>query len=323
MPVHTHRNMIILQTVISFSTIFGSSPLIANETPEKNNTPVAVAPQTQEKISGKVIETMDVNYYTYVLLEKDTTKTWVAVPKMSVAVGDTLEMWKGIEMKDFHSTKLNRKFETIFFSSGLVTDSAAADDKIMSIVHRDKPADQMVADKKETSTATETKAPPQTPEKIPAQQQVETPTQQEHTLDKNRHQDEEMIKNAHGGQGLAELKSGKAPTLDTLPQPIEKAAGANAYTIGEIHEKQKDLTGKEVVVRGRVVKIAAGILKMNWIHLQDGSGDVSSGTHDLVITANELPEANDIVTMSGTVHLNKDFGAGYKYNLILMDGKKL
>lgn len=71
-------------------------------------------------LSGKVAETMDSGDYTYVLLEKDSEKTWVAVPKMQVAKGQTISFRPGIEMIDFHSKTLNRTFKKIFFSDGTV-----------------------------------------------------------------------------------------------------------------------------------------------------------------------------------------------------------
>ncbi len=70
-----------------------------------------------------------------------------------------------------------------------------------------------------------------------------------------------------------------------------------------------------MLVRGKVVKFNAGILGHNWIHLQDGSG--GNGTNDLTITTDATVKVGDVVTMRGTVALNRDFGAGYNYPLIL------
>ena len=55
----------------------------------------------------------------------------------------------------------------------------------------------------------------------------------------------------------------------------------------------------------------------NWIHLQDGTGDAAKGTNNLVVTSQDLPQVGDIVTVKGTVYKDKDFGAGYKYNVIM------
>ncbi len=55
----------------------------------------------------------------------------------------------------------------------------------------------------------------------------------------------------------------------------------------------------------------------NWIHLQDGTGDAEKMTHDLVVTTQDLPKVGEIMTVSGTVSKDKDFGAGYKYNVLI------
>ena len=55
----------------------------------------------------------------------------------------------------------------------------------------------------------------------------------------------------------------------------------------------------------------------NWYHLQDGSGLVKDGTHDLVVTSAAEFKAGDIVTVNGTLTTDKDFGAGYAYPVII------
>jgi hypothetical protein len=98
---------------------------------------------------------------------------------------------------------------------------------------------------------------------------------------------------------------------------VEKATGPDAYTVSEVHEKIAALNEKTAVVKGKVVKVSGGIMGKNWIHLQDGTGDASLGTNKLVTTSEELPTVGDIVTLKGTVYQDKDFGAGYKYHVIM------
>jgi hypothetical protein len=71
-------------------------------------------------LSGKVIETMDSGRYTYVCLEKNDKKMWVAVYKMKIVVGQTMSFKPGVEMVNFESKTLNRKFDKIIFSTGPV-----------------------------------------------------------------------------------------------------------------------------------------------------------------------------------------------------------
>ncbi len=82
------------------------------------------ADQPTEKIkdlsslSGKVVETMDSGRYTYVCLEKNDKKIWVAVYKMTIVVGQNMSFKPGIEMANFESKTLKRKFDKIVFSAG-------------------------------------------------------------------------------------------------------------------------------------------------------------------------------------------------------------
>jgi hypothetical protein len=101
---------------------------------------------------------------------------------------------------------------------------------------------------------------------------------------------------------------------------VEKAEGANAYTVAEIFAKRGSLNGKQVVVKGKVVKVASGIMNRTWIHLQDGSGSDKQKNHDLVVTSTESAEIGDVVTVSGTLAKDKDFGSGYKYDVIIEKG---
>lgn len=71
-------------------------------------------------ISGKVVDTMDSAGYTYVQLDQAGKKTWVAVPQTKVTKGKTMTFSPGMEMKNFESKTLKRKFDSIIFSGGVV-----------------------------------------------------------------------------------------------------------------------------------------------------------------------------------------------------------
>lgn len=72
-------------------------------------------------LSGRVVETMDSGGYTYVCLEKSGKKTWLAVPKMKIIVGQNMSFKPGIVMVNFESKTLKRKFDKIIFSEGPIT----------------------------------------------------------------------------------------------------------------------------------------------------------------------------------------------------------
>ena len=76
-------------------------------------------PQLGGSLSGKVVETMNSGGYTYVSLENNGKKIWVAAPEAKVKVGQTVTCQPGMEMKNFTSKTLNRTFERIIFSGGI------------------------------------------------------------------------------------------------------------------------------------------------------------------------------------------------------------
>ena len=100
---------------------------------------------------------------------------------------------------------------------------------------------------------------------------------------------------------------------------IEKAEGGQ--TVAELYAGKADLAGKEVTVRGKVVKFSARIMGKNWLHVRDGSGDAAAGTNDLTVTTNVVAKAGDTVLVNGTLAIDKDFGSGYKYDVIIEDAK--
>jgi hypothetical protein len=67
-----------------------------------------------------------------------------------------------------------------------------------------------------------------------------------------------------------------------------------------------------------VVKVNNEVMDRNWVHIQDGTND--SGNFDLTVTTREFVKIDDVIEFEGTVVLNKDFGAGYFYELIMEGG---
>lgn len=127
-----------------------------------------------------------------------------------------------------------------------------------------------------------------------------------------------------GGDMAAQMPEGAHPKLD----PTQAAKDANVSftnikkadkTVGDIYAGKGALGGKDVSVRGKVVKFSPQIMGKNWIHVQDGTGQ--AGGNDLTITTMDEAKVGDTVLINGKITLNKDFGMGYKYDLIIEDGK--
>lgn len=111
--------------------------------------------------------------------------------------------------------------------------------------------------------------------------------------------------------------TGMAKMADTGPIKVPKVSGANARTVAEIVTKATELKDKPVRVRGKVVKYSPGIMGKNWVHLRDGSGAASDANNDVLVTTLSETKVGEVVTVSGTVRTDKDFGSGYAYKVLI------
>jgi len=87
------------------------------------------------------------------------------------------------------------------------------------------------------------------------------------------------------------------------------------HTVAAIYAEKDALAGKSVRVRGKVVKALSGIMGANWLHIQDGTG--SAGTNDLTVTTSQMAEVGAMVVVEGVLGVDRDFGSGYKYAVII------
>jgi hypothetical protein len=221
-------------------------PVISSARPAAEQPKEAAKPK-EIPLSGKVMQTMNGGGYTYVLLKQaGGSKIWVAIPQTEIELGSRVTFQPGMEMTNLSSKALNRTFDRIIFSQGLVNAGKGV--------------------KKEA-------------------------------------------KKSPGSKGAVTAAEGKIK--------VKKATGANAYTIADLYRLKDNLNQKKIVVRGKVVRVSANIMGKNWIHLQDGSGDQKKGTHNLVVTSQAMPVIGEVVTAKGILFKNKDFGGGYKYEVIV------
>jgi len=100
---------------------------------------------------------------------------------------------------------------------------------------------------------------------------------------------------------------------DRIETSIETEAGN--VSIAELYADPSAYEGKTIRVKGEVAKFNASIMERNWIHLQDGTD--FEGKYDLTITSQESFQVGQVLTLEGIVALNRDFGYGYEYAVIL------
>lgn len=133
---------------------------------------------------------------------------------------------------------------------------------------------------------------------------------------------------AAGGAGDGE-DAASAPAASTAPphagvnkaaetsvdlKGIAKAKGGN--TVAEVFDQRATLSGKEVTVRGKVVKSNPQVMGHNWLHVRDGSKG-ADGSDDLTLTTKDTAKVGDTIVVKGKVVTDKDFGFGYHYDVML------
>jgi hypothetical protein len=120
----------------------------------------------------------------------------------------------------------------------------------------------------------------------------------------------------------------KGPTNQNRPAgrlPIKRKENISVETakggisISDLYKNPSGYNGKIVKIRGVVVKYNKEIMKKNWAHIQDGTE--YSGKYDLTVTTADSVEIGNTVTFTGIINLNKDFGYGYAYDVIMEDAK--
>ncbi|WP_457615456.1 hypothetical protein [Lutibacter sp.] len=187
-----------------------------------------------------VLEVLQVNSYTYLFVNEDGTKKWLAVPSLVTKVGDTLYYKGGMKMTDFKSKELNKTFKSVVFLQN--------------------------------------------------------------------------ISNSSDGSQKAFTHTIKKPVkVDNTPISVKPQNGS--IRIEELLKNKEKYNGKIVKIRGKVTKFNSQIMSKNWIHLQDGSS--YNGEFDLTITTSAQVNVGDVITIEGKVSLEKDFGYGYFYGLII------
>ncbi|MCF6365419.1 MAG: GW dipeptide domain-containing protein [Bacteroidales bacterium] len=201
---------------------------------------------THKVVVSEVLQTTN---YTYLYVDENGEKVWLAVPKMTANKGDVYYYDGGMLMENFESKELKRTFDKIFFLDAVRTTPEPVKESLQntnphnSTTHNEKP----VIGKKDI-----------------------------------------QVSGIEGGISISELFS----------------------------EKEK-YNGKTVKIKGVVAKFSPQIMKKNWIHLQDGTD--FNGEFDLTITSQAVVKTGDTIVVEGKIALDKDFGYGYFYKIIMED----
>ncbi len=119
---------------------------------------------------------------------------------------------------------------------------------------------------------------------------------------------------------FSEPEEASLSTAHTTTIPVEKLdisveVAEDGISIADLVSEKKSYDGKTVRIRGQVTKFNADIMDKNWIHIQDGTEH--DGNFDLTITSDIAVETGKTMTFEGKIALDKDFGFGYFYEIIL------
>ncbi len=233
----------------------GSKPAAAPKRSVATGKP-APAP-TDSSVTGTILETMDSGGYTYMKLKTSSGDVWTAVNQTKVKKGAAATVVSPVEMVNFESKTLHRKFDRILFGTLAAPSSKAGAG-------------------------------------APSQEEMRAAMVAQHSAA------------ASGPQDVGPIK-------------VDKAVGGK--TVAEIFAERAALKDKEVAVRGKVVKYTPEVMGKNWIHLRDGSGSREKKNDDITVTTMGTAAIGDVVLVRGVVRLDRDFGAGYTYSVVIEDAK--
>jgi uncharacterized protein YcfL len=93
-----------------------------------------------------------------------------------------------------------------------------------------------------------------------------------------------------------------------------------AIKLSDLFGNKEKYNNKAIIVAGKCVKANYGIMNKNWYHIQDGT-KINGKNCDFTITTSDNIPLGANVAFEGKLTLNKDFGSGYKYDVIMEDAK--
>ncbi|NOY67905.1 MAG: hypothetical protein GXP53_00195 [Deltaproteobacteria bacterium] len=241
--------------------------------------PDAAKAKTSEPVTARVVESIITNDYTYVLVDTGKEKIWTATREFTGDPGDAVVIPPGIPMSNFHSKSLDRDFEKIYFVESIGTPGKSAGAGLKQKMPKGHPAKGGMMGGMGMSGSMGSKA----------------------------------MGGKAGAMKMPASMGALSGSAAVKPGSVKRAKGGK--TIAEVIADSKNLAGKKILLRAKVVKFTPSIMGKNWLHVQDGTGDKNMG--ELIVTTSATVKVGDLVLISGMVSVNRDFGFGLKYKLIV------
>lgn len=105
----------------------------------------------------------------------------------------------------------------------------------------------------------------------------------------------------------------------TRAKPEEQTSidtrAASDVSLAALVEGKDTYKGTKVRFKAKVTKVTPNIMGRSWVHVTDPSPDAKP--IDLVVTTTDATGAGEIVTVEGVLILNRDFGSGYFFPMII------
>jgi hypothetical protein len=120
---------------------------------------------------------------------------------------------------------------------------------------------------------------------------------------------------AHPGGSLENSVINENTTIVESKAKSNEQKIEGAIEIKDILKNANKFKDKKIIVSGVCVKANYQIMNRNWYHIQDNN------KNDLTITSSDQIKVGDNVAFEGIVAVDKDFGAGYRYKVIVEDSK--
>jgi hypothetical protein len=299
------------------------------------------------------MEILQTKNYTYLNVkervgDKDSLQ-WLALPKFEPAVGHVFYYETGLAMGEFHSNELDRTFSNILFLGSLSTTPEVSSESIISALPVTTDTTPVVAaeihtvevkEVLQTSGYTYLHAMEGSKEVWIAITKLMAAPGEFYNYDdaapmsnftskelKRTFPEILFVAKLNPGKGEKPVESNGTHGLISpditekqgIPpvQNIEVVPGTT--TIAKAWETAKSLEGKKITIHGQVTRFSSDILNSNWIHIEDGSD--FSNHKDITITTDQKVKVGDMITVEGVVVLNKDFGSGYFFEMMMEAGK--
>jgi len=102
----------------------------------------------------------------------------------------------------------------------------------------------------------------------------------------------------------------KAEIMETTVE-----ATTHDISIEELIKNKEKYKNQTVRLKGEVTKYNPDIMNINWIHIKDGTS--FNGKSDVTATSNTEVKLGDTISIEGKVTLDKNFGSGYVYPILI------